>query len=313
MRKSTDTNVRRGIARELHGPARLRYPRRRVITRGLHELWQADLVDMQPYAKVNRGMRYILTVIDVYSKFAWAEPIKKKTGDEMKKAFARILRRTPAKPKLLQTDKGTEFYNAPFSQWLRTHGIRHYSTFSNTKASVVERFNRTLKERMWMRFSGEGTHRWIGMLTSLLRDYNNTKHRTIGMKPIDVKDDRLMRTVYSRVKTVDVRDLNRFRVGDLVRVSKHKSLFQKGYEASWSTELFKISRVHLSMPVTFSLEDLRGEPIAGRFYIEELKPTRYPDQYLVERVLRKKGKLRYVKWLGFDSRHNSWVHERDIA
>ena len=315
-KKTTTTSVRQGLAAELHAPARRRYERRRTMTKGFDDLWQADLVDMQPYSKSNRGMRYILTVIDVYSKYAWAEAIKKKTGAEVVKAFDRIVTSSGREPRFLQTDQGTEFYNTALNKWLRERGIHHYSTFSNVKAAVVERFNRTLKERMWRRFTAEGTRRWTLMLADLLRDYNNTKHRTIGMKPKDVKkDNSLMRTVYDRVKTLDPRLLrnNRFRVGDIVRVSTYKSSpFRKGYEARWGTELFKIVRVHLSNPVTYSLEDLKGETIKGRFYTEELQRTRFPDHYLVERVVRKKGPLRLVKWLGFDSRHNSWVHARDI-
>lgn len=315
MRKKTTTSsVREGLARELHAPARLHYTRRHVITKGLDELWQADLVDMQPFARMNRGMRYILTVIDVYSKYAWAEALKKKTGEEVAKAFTRILNRSrPRRPQLLQTDAGTEFYNSTLTKWFCSHDIRHYSTFSNVKAAVVERFNRTLKERMWRRFSAEGTRRWIDMLPSLIQAYNNTMHRTIGMKPKDVKDNRLMKTIYATVKTVNMSQLKHFRVGDIVRVSTHKSSpFQKGYEPRWGTELFKIVRIHLSNPLTYSLVDLHDNPITGRFYKEELQRTKFPDQYLVERVVRKKGPLRLVKWLGFDSSHNSWVHERDI-
>lgn len=313
-RTKTNSSAREGLARELHAPARRRYSRRRVITKGLDELWQADLVDMQPYARTNRGMRYILTVIDVYSKYAWAEGLKKKTGKEVTRAFTCILNRSrPRRPQLLQTDAGTEFYNSTLSKWFRSHGIHHYSTFSNMKAAVVERFNRTLKERMWRRFSAEGTQKWINMLPSLIDDYNNTKHSTIGMKPKDVKDNRLMKSIYGNVKTVNLRQLKRFRVGDIVRVSTYKiSPFQKGYEPRWGTELFKIERIHLSNPVTYSLVDLHDQAIKGRFYREELQRTQFPDQYLVERIVRKKGPLRLVKWLGFDTSHNSWIHERDI-
>src|SRR6187551_1442371 len=95
------SGVRYGIARELHVPARRRFYRRRILTKGLDDLWQADLVDMQPYAKTNCGMHYILTVIDVYSKFAWAEGIKRKTGEDIKKAFVNILKRSQRKPKFL--------------------------------------------------------------------------------------------------------------------------------------------------------------------------------------------------------------------
>ena len=115
---------------------------------------------MIPYAKNNGGMNYILTVIDVYFKYAWAEPVSNKTGAQIVKALDRILSRRPRrKPKIIQNDAGKEFYNVAFSEWCRANGIRHYSPYSHLKASVVERFNHTLKERMWRRFSAEGTRR----------------------------------------------------------------------------------------------------------------------------------------------------------
>ena len=102
------------LADELHRQARRNFPRRKVIVKGLNEFWQGDLVEMQPYAKQNRGFRYLLTVIDVWSKFAWAIPVKTKTGKDVTEAFEKILKDTPTPPKLLQLDHGKEFYNKPF-------------------------------------------------------------------------------------------------------------------------------------------------------------------------------------------------------
>lgn len=164
VRGASVSHVRAGIARELHAPARKRYRRRRVLTRGLDDLWQADLVDMLAYARFNRNKRYILTVIDVYSKFAWAEPVARKTGELVTQAFARVLSRSGRCPALLHTDDGKEFFNASFTRLMKNRGIRHYSTYSAMKAAVVERFNRTLKGRMWQRFSAQGSYKWLDML-----------------------------------------------------------------------------------------------------------------------------------------------------
>jgi len=310
--RPTRDAVRFGIASELHAPARRRFRRRRVVTKHKDETWQCDLAEMIPYAKSNGGMKYILTVIDVYSKYAWAEPVAKKTGAQIVKALDRVLSQTPRrKPKMIQTDAGKEFYNATFSEWCRANGIRHYSSYSHLKASVVERFNRTLKESMWRRFSAEGTRRWVGMLPALLKEYNARKHRTIGIPPERVRTKFQLAHVYDKVKPLDPRH-ERFRVGDVVRISKYKRVFEKGYTPNWTTELFTVSRVHLTDPVTYTLADGRGETIAGRFYPEEMRRTRFPDHYLIEKVLRKKGRLRLVRWLGFSRANDSWIDVKDI-
>lgn len=314
QKKTTKVSpVKIGIARELHKAARRNYPRRRVSTRGKDELWQADLVEMIPYARINNGYKYLLTVIDVYSKFAFAEPVRSKTGVLVTKAFKTIVRRSKRQPRLLQTDRGKEFYNSVFSTYLKTLGVHHYSTYSNLKANVVERFNRTLKSRMWRAFTAQGTYRWIELLPQLVSSYNNTYHRTIGTKPsLVVKNTPRLDDIYRVVKTVDPRR-HRFRKDDFVRISKHKSIFEKGFTPNWSTEIFQIDKVQLTSPVTYLLRDLQGQPIEGGFYAAELQKTHFPDQYLVEKVLRRRGNKLYVKWLGFNSTHNSWINKDDIV
>lgn len=300
------------LVEELHAPARRNFLRRRVIVRGYDDLWQADVVEMRPYSRFNKGHHYILTVIDVLSKYAWALPLKSKSGREVVKAFAMIFRNDKRCPKNLQTDRGKEFYNADVQNLMKQHGVNHYSTYSVMKASIVERFNRTLKNNMWKLFTLNGTYKWIDVLPRLLVEYNARKHRTIGMRPIDVTPviaDRLLATVYSNIK---IAGPARFKIGDPVRVSKFKTLFDKGYTPNWTTEVFKIAKVQTTYPVTYLLEDSRGRPVAGGFYEHELHRVTNPDVYLVEKVLRKKSNKVYVKWLGFDNSFNSWIDKNNV-
>ena len=306
------SSEKRQLVDELHAPARRNFPRRRVIVCGYDDLWQADMVEMRPYSRFNGGYHYILTVIDVLSKHAWAVPLKTKSGDETAKAIAKIIRDDERCPKNLQTDKGKEFYNANVQKLLKKHNINHYSTYSIMKASVVERFNRTLKNDMWKQFTHNGNYRWLDSLQRLVSEYNARKHRTIGMWPIDVTPaiaDKLLTTVYSRVK---IAAPARFKVGDSVRVSKFKTIFEKGYTPNWSTEVFRIVKVQQTNPMTYLLEDSRGKPVAGGFYEYELHRVANPDVYLVEKVLRKRGNEVYVKWLGFDNSNNSWIHKNNV-
>ena len=223
------TSEKRRLVEELHAPARKNFPRRRVVVRGYDNLWQADVVEMRPYTRFNRGYHYILTVIDVLSKYAWAVPLKAKSGNEVANAITKIIRDDGRCPKNLQTDRGKEFYNSNVQKLLKKHTINHYSTYSIMKASIVERFNRTLKNGMWKLFTLNGNYKWIDSLPHLVSNYNARKHRTIGMRPIDVTPaivERLLATVYNHVK---IAAPAKFKVGDPVRVSKFKTIFEKGY------------------------------------------------------------------------------------
>ena len=173
------------LVEELHKPARRYYPHRKFEMRGLNETFQADLVDMQLYSRENKGFKYLLTVIDVFSKFAYAVPTKSKSADDITAAMKTVLNQGRVSKKL-QVDQGSEFYNSKFEDLMKKHKIHLYSTYSNLKASIIERFNRTLKTWMWKKFSLRGNYKWIDILPDLLKRYNGKVHRTIGMRPKDV-------------------------------------------------------------------------------------------------------------------------------
>lgn len=303
---------KRRLVRELHAPARRNFPRRRVLVHGRDDLWQADIVEMRPYARLNKGHNYILTIIDVLSKYAWALPLKTKNASEVAAALSRVFRKDSRHPNNLQTDQGKEFYNDTVQQLLRRYNVNHYSTYSVMKASVVERFNRTLKNDMWKQFTLNGNYKWIELLPHLVAKYNARRHRTIGMRPVDVtrkSAKKLLTTVFSRAK---IAAPARFKIGDPVRVSKFKTIFEKGYTPNWTTEIFTIVKVQRTNPVTYLLRDYHGKPITGGFYEYELQRVSNPDVYLVEKILRKQGKKVYVKWLGMDSSHNSWIDQGNV-
>ena len=155
------------------------------MVRGTDETWQADLVDMKKYYQVNRGFTFLLTVIDIVSKYAWAIPLKNKEGSTLKKSFNDLLKKGRV-PVNLQVDKGTEFYNKNVKSLLKEYKINLYSSYSHLKALIVERFNRTLKTEMWKKFTLNGNNKWIDILDDLMKKYNKRIHRTIKMRPIDV-------------------------------------------------------------------------------------------------------------------------------
>lgn len=272
------------VVEELHKSARRNYPRRKFLHRGIDETWQADLVDMQTHSKNNKGYNYILTVIDTFSKFAFAVPVKKKTGKDIAQAMESILKQGRM-PKNLQVDNGKEFYNIIFQNLMSKRKINMYSTYSNMKASIVERFNRTLKNLMYKKFTLKG-NKWLDILSDLISFYNNKKHRTINEKPINVtknKEKEILRriTTDSRVFTKP-----KFKVGDSVRISKSKHVFEKGYTPNWTTEIFIVKSILKTEPVTYQLQDINNQVVKGCFYEQELQKTLYPDTYLVEKILK---------------------------
>lgn len=308
------SNIKKEVVEELHKPARRKFKRRRVIIKCLNDLIQADLVEMIPYAKNNKGFRYILVVINVFSKYVWAEPVKRKTAKDVTHAMKKILSQMKIKPKNLQTDLGKEFYNKEFESLIKSEGINHYSTFSILKASVVERVNRTLKSIMWKQFSLQGSYKWLNLLPKIVMEYNNRVHNTIGMKPKDVtkkNENLLLKSVYNHIKTMDSKP-SKFKTGDYVRISKHREAFSKGYTPNWSNEVFKVRKVNFTNPTTYLLEDENKTEIQGTFYSEELLKVKYPDIYLVEKIIRRKDNKVFVKWLGLDNRHNSWINKSNV-
>lgn len=301
----------------LHKPVRIRFKRRRVIVGGRNHQWQADLVDLSKLKKDNDGYVFLLTVIDVFSKRAWCVPLKNKSASSLVTALKGLL--VNIAPTTLQTDKGLEFLNRSVRRLLKEHGVHHFSTHNEeTKASIVERFNRTLKTRMWRYFTKYQTVRYIDALQDFVQSYNDTYHRSIGMAPSQVNAAN-QEEVWQRLYGHDGKGVPKFKVDDRVRISKAKRRFEKGYMANWSEELFTIREVHASDPPVYRLVDDLGEVLDGTFYEPELQKVLVSKDklYRVESVLqrRKVGKRTeaLVKWYGYPTSFNSWIDAKALV
>lgn len=308
--------IKQQIVNEIHRSARRNFKRRSVVLKGIDDLWQADLIDLQKLHTLNRGYKYILTVIDTFSKYAWCTPIKSKTKMEVKNAFELIIKTSKRRPKNLQTDLGKEFYNNVFDCYLKSLKVNHYSTYSIKKASIVERFIKTLKFKLYKYFSLVGNYKWVGKpLDDVLKSYNQTVHSTTKFRPVDINIDNEIQVSKNIEKSQPnlPYKLNKFNIGDCVRISKYKSVFNKGYTPNWSTELFTIKHVNRTQPVTYHIQDQRRNTILGTFYEEELLKTNHPNVYLVEKVIKKKGRKLYVKWLGLNDSENSWIDKSAVV
>lgn len=301
------------FAKEVHHQVKRKFPRRQVVVTGLDEIWAMDLASMESFSGDNDGYRYILCVIDVFSKFAWCIPLKNKTGQSILTSVQSIIKNSKRQPEKIWVDRGSEFYNKIFQTWANKENIVIYSTYGESKSVVVERFIRTLKEMITRQFTSKNSRNWIKILPDVLHEYNNRVHRTIKMTPTQASDAKNEVSVYTHIHHHSPRKNNKpqFKVGDSVRISRLKGTFEKGYQPNFSYEVFTVSNVLDTNPTTYKLADYNGDIIDGSFYNQELLKTSVPDHYEVEKVLgkRKVGKkVEYlVKFFGWPSKFNEYV------
>ena len=277
------------------------------MVNGIDKIWAADLADMKAFEKDNDGYTFLLMVIDIFSKYGWIVPLKNKKGVNVAKALENIFQER--KPKKLWTDKGAEFYNKDVKKLLDI-----YSTENEEKSSIVERWIRTMKEKMWKYFTDNNTYRYIDILPDLVEDYNNTVHTSIKMTPIEASKKENELTAWhnlypDRYKIHNLRP--KFSVGDEVRITKKKKVFEKGYTTRWTEEIFTIKKIQNTDPITYKLEDLQGEEIKGSFYEQELQKTAQ-QIYRIEKIIKKEKGKSLVKWKGYSDKFNSWVDNKDL-
>ena len=179
---------------------------------------------MQSLSRKNKGIKYLLCTIDLYSTYAFVVPLKDKKGISIVNAFNKVIKQSERKPNKIWVDKGGEFYNNAFEKWLSDNDIIKYSTYNEGKSVVAERFIRTLKNKLYKRMTAIGKNIYYDVLGDAVNKYNNTKHSTIKMKPIDVGDNN--KRVY--IDEHNEKD-SRFKVGDRVIISKFKNIFANGY------------------------------------------------------------------------------------
>jgi len=293
----------------LHRSARKRITRNHMTSDKPNEHWQSDLVDMSAYAKSNDGYNFIITTIDIFSKKASAVPVRHKNQKEMAEAFEKIFKN--ASPENLMTDRGTEFLNKPVQAVFRKHMVNHFTSRLNSpvKAAVCERFNRTLKSRMFKYFTSKGTRRWLEILDDLLDGYNNSYHRSIGMAPNEVNELNIQ-LVRNKLRSKQIKDSLKTKLipGDTVRIQYKSEPLDKGYYPNWQDPLYTIEKIsNKNGRKMYKLKDGLGRVQVNKYYTEELQKSKKLP-FRIERVLREdhRNKRVLVKWLGYSHEYNSW-------
>ena len=306
---------------------RYKFKRPKIVTRGIDDLWDADLADVSNISQHNDNFKFWLVVIDVFSRYAWVIPVRSKHHTEMVGAFQKLLSETDRRPRRLRTDKGTEFTNRAVQRLMKAEGIQHFTTKNETKANYAERVIRTLKGLVYRYFLHNQTYTYTGVLQDLVSNYNGRPHRSLkGLAPKDIQADnevRVWKAMYvdsSTSRKQKKKKPYRYRVGDQVRISHLKYTFQRDYHQKWTEEIFKVrSRRHLQGINMYALKDLLDEPIDGYFYEGELQRVlKNADTavFRVEKVLRQRQRRGvtelFVKWMGWPAKFNSWVSQASI-
>ena len=207
-------------------------------------------------------------------------PLKSKSASALVAAFTSIFKQR-RKPERLQTDAGTEFMNRSFQTFLRNRDVRHFVTYNETKAQIVERFNRTLKHLLWRLFTMSSSFYCLDKLDNLVnKSFNQSIHRSIKMKPAYVtvfNAQDVWRTLYVKQASI-IR--YKFKVGDQVKISKYKRVFQKGYLPSWTKESFTMAQRLPRNPPVYRLKEAGGKLIRGTFYEAELQKVTESSDHL---------------------------------
>ena len=262
------------LSEELNKPVINKFERKKIIVNHIDEIHSCDLVDMVKYSRMNKGYKYIFTNIDIFSKYAWSFPIKSKKISDIKPCFEKIFKER--KPKYIWSDQESSFFSKEMLKFFEDNNVKIYHTYSNLKAVVIERFNRSLRELMMKEFVKNNNTIWYNILPELIKKYNNRVHNTIKDKPINVNktnEKHIKNTVYN----YDITNKKpKFKIDDLVRISlKRRELFDKPTgNIKWSEELFKIYKINKSNVISYQIKDMNDEIIKGIFYEKELQLTK---------------------------------------
>ncbi|XP_060557374.1 uncharacterized protein LOC132717822 [Ruditapes philippinarum] len=313
--------------------ARRKYDRSRVIVEGIDSQWDMDLIDMVDLADKNDGYKYLLVAIDIFSRFAFCQAMKRKKAIDVVKALRAILSGS-RKPNTVRSDKGQEFRSKDVNKYFDQMGIHHfYAQNTEIKANYIERFIKTLKHKIFRYILQKRNQRYVNVLQDLMSSYNNTTHSSLNATPSSINkvnesesrlQQYLIRTKSHKPKNEPrskKKTTRRFKLklGQTVRMSHVRNIFDREYSQKWTGEIFKITTRFKrdDLPV-YKVEDWDGEPIDGTFYQQELQAITVDEntEYHVEKILqkrtRKKQRQVLVRWLHWPKKYDSWIPEDDV-
>ena len=314
-----------------------KFKKLKVVSPFINYLWDLDTAAMTFYVKgknekqsfhqQNRGFKYFLVAIDVFSKFLWTYPLKTLKATEMTAVLRQLL--NIKKPDFIRTDRGSEFKNARVQALLRRENVGHILTLNETKANFAERVIRTIKDKIGKYLEEQESHEWVDVLPKITKSYNKTYHRSIKKAPSEVRkadEIAIWKMTYENIKKIKPRPRRpprvkrspyKFEIGDYVRIVAFKGAFDKSaFSHKWTTELFMVvDRDNTQGIPRYQLVDYSREDVVGYFYQRELQKVYLEDRpyFKIEKVLRQRrrgGIIEYfVKFKNWPDKYNGWVRE----
>ena len=322
----------------LYKPSRKQFKRRRVIVGGVDDQWSFDLADVTNISKYNDSFNFLLVVIDIFSRYLWIVPIKRKTAEAVITAFKSILLNGKRKPRKVNSDKGLEFTNKAFKLFFKKNGIKHFvMENSDIKANYAERVIKTVKSKLYRYFMENETYRYIDILPDIVSAYNSSYHSSIGMPPKlvnskneselwmkqygTIKKHRLRRNdTLERAKFTKNSSVFKYKVGDFVRISHLRYAFSREYHTRWTGEFFKITKRFVRQGFAlYELCDYANESITESFYDYELERAHVNENnvYKVSEVVktrkRKGVKEHLIRWKHWPQKFDSWVNASEVS
>lgn len=288
------------IIKELFRNKTVPKKRRSINTTHPFDIFAIDLIDMGTRsAEINNGLRYIMVIEDIFSRYAWTIPLKSKDSKTTLDALKSVLSKYTQKPNLIHADKGSEFWNADWDKYLKQNNIQLYSTFGEHKSAFVERLNRTLKRNTTIEKHLQDTNKWSDVIEDVLEKYNNTIHRSIKTTPKKLFESPKLQKVEKKKNIAKIKsDIKigktlplKFDIDDIVRISIVKNILEKSSNTpNWSKEVFKIVQISKTNPVTYKIEDENRNILQGSFYTEELQKSKQPFEYKIPQPILVIGK-----------------------
>ena len=254
----TQKNIKIFINEIYSKPPKKNYITNKTDVYHIDDIWSLDILDFKDYGpENNRGYRYVLVTIDNFSKFGWTIPLKNKNAQTIKNSFENILTNSKRKPNLVESDRGKEFYNNIFQDFLNKNDIKLYSRNSSYGAVFAERFNRTIRDLLKKPVFEKGDGNWIDVLQTVTKQYNNKTHSSTKLTPTQASLKKNEGYVYKNLLDKRKKVKPKYEIGDLVRTADLKKTFSKGDTTSWSYKLYKITEIINDTIPSYRLDNLK--------------------------------------------------------
>ena len=254
----TQKNIKIIINEIYSKPPKKNYITNKTDVYYIDDIWSLDILDLKDYGPGNnRNYRYVLVIIDNFSKFGWTIPLKNKNAQTIKTSFENIFTSSKRKPNLIETDRGKEFYNKIFQDFLNKNNIKLYSRNSSYGAVFADRFNKTIRDLLKRPVFEKGDGKWIDILPTITKQYNNRVHSSTKLTPIQASMEKNEGFVYKNLLDKRKKIKPKYEIGDLVRTADLRKTFSKGDTTNWSYKLYKITQIIKDTIPSYHIDNLK--------------------------------------------------------